>query len=235
MALETPIETLKNNKEKKEKVFSKKNAKGRYYSNMGKMASKSKPKPRHKPKNTKKSPEVSPQPSEEKKPEEDKSKDSKDTNFEHKTGFFNKAINGIYQSLVDTGYLADLNDHEEDFDADLYEKVGKNRPGDDPNTNLNNVLGHGAANKGSQKFNLKPLEQPLKSIDSNLKTFSGSFKLIETELKSHTQLLKDIKSNTAKIITSEKDNGDDNSQTENKEPKNNDKKIDNLISTLKAV
>lgn len=223
MALEKTIETLRNNKDKKgKKVFSKNNAKNRYYSNMGKLANKPKPEPRYKPKNN--IPATN-----EVKPDNDakaKSNIPHTPNFESKGGFFNKAFNGIYQSLVDTGYLADLEDHGEEFDKNLSDKVGRNMPGDAPDTNLNRALGRGTLNQSrSQKIDLKPLEQPLKSIDETTKVFEGTFKLIETELKSHTQLLKEIKSNTAKIVTeSDKNSGN-----------NSNKKIESMLSLIKST
>ena len=229
MALEKAIETLRNNNtdKKDKKVFSKKNAKGRYYSNMGKLANKPKPTPKYKPKQKLKQPDNTKAPENKVESENKKQYNIPHTpNFEHKGGFLNKAFNGIYQSLVDTGYLADLEDHDEDFDKNLSDKVGKNMPGDSPDANLNRVLGKGSVNQSSSpKFDLKPLEQPLKSIDETTKNFEGSFKLIENELKTQTQLLKEIKTNTIKIISDDDKKPDDKS----------DKKMESMLTLLKNV
>jgi len=209
MALEKPIEKLKENKKDKstEKVFSKKNAKANYYTNMAKITNAQKPKPKHKKENTVEN------------NIENNSEIVSENKPERKGGKIGNAVTGVYQSLINTGYLANLTEYDEDFDQNLFDQVGKNKPGDDPNKNLNRVIGD--KNGGSSKIDIKSLEKPLKSIDETSKTFAASFKIIETELKEHTKLLTDIKTNFAKIKDSSNEDGG--------------KKIDNMLSILKNV
>ena len=235
MALEKPTEELKkrNTGKDKTKAFSKKNAKSRYYSGIGKMASQQRPVPKYKRKGKK---EVAGKENKNEPTQTPEPVAEADAPPVKKKGF----MSHVYDSLIRTGYLTNLEDFDEPFDKELFDNVGTNKAGDAPDSNLNRAQGqhsgavtHTAPVAKSSSVDLSALQQPLKAIDDEIKTQAGTFKLISDEIKKHTEILNEIKKNTARIVTDEKKDNKNNKDDKNK--KTPDKKLGELFTLLKSV
>lgn len=186
MAIQNTTEELKKQKQKSsKKEFSKNNSKSKYYSNIGKMAQKKRPNPKFSPK-------------QQETPKDETVESEKDDteNKKQSKGF----IDTIYDQLINQGYIPDINDYSEEFDEDLYDKVGRNKSGDSPNSNYNRTMGI----KGKDgSANISRLEKPLASINKNIETQNVSFKVLLDETTKQTKTLENIEKSIVKIKLNE--------------------------------
>lgn len=166
-----------------EKVFKQHNPqRSQYYSGLGKMSGQRPPVPQYPPRSNNTHSQV---------PEQL----SKGEEYVPKS-----MLESLHHGLMDMGFIKPYSDNSfyDDLNAsDLFD-ISPNQPGDDPYKNHPMNMGNGP--KGGSftavgrqpKIDLEPVTNAINNLTAEFKTESATFKLMDNELKKHTEQLKKI-------------------------------------------